>query len=193
MLRKKKNKHRLPEAELNITSLMDILTTLLFFILMVMSFNKLTILNGSSIKSGVASDSEDKQVFTLKVTVNNEKYAEIYLGPIDKLKKVDERALYRHLDRRFKGSKSNGYSKKVWAKNKAQLFERIQKEMLGIKLGFPHEHKVVIAFDDKVEYQTMIDSMSALKQYPEMYESKNLLGQSETSNILFPQVILAEK
>jgi biopolymer transport protein ExbD len=194
MLRKKKNKHRLPAAELNIISLMDILTTLLFFILMVMTFTKLSILGGSSLKSGVASEEDkDKQVFSLKVTIEGEKKATIFLGPINKLKMVDQRNLYRFLNRKYKGSPTRGYRKTIWGKNSKQLFKRIQDATAGIKKGFPHENKVVVAIGDGVKYQTMIDAMAAMKQHREAQTLVNLLGQKEKSRILFPEIILAEK
>ncbi|MBL7663489.1 MAG: biopolymer transporter ExbD [Bacteriovoracaceae bacterium] len=195
MLRKKKNKHPLPEVELNITSLMDILTTLLFFILMVMTFSNLSILKGTSQKSGTEMD-DKKKLFALKIEIENDKKAEIFLGPLTELKMVNERDLLRFLNNQYQGSRDSGFSKVVYGKDTKQLFDRIQDAVKGIKHAFPHENKVVIAYTDKVEYQTVIYSIQALKQLAEAKEAMELttlVGTKEKTRVLFPEIILAEK
>src|SRR5665647_646934 len=92
MLRKKKNKHPLPQGEVNVTSLMDIMTTLLFFILMVLSFNKITIIDAFAPQAGAVSE-DKKKVFALKVSYVESGKVDIDLGPLDELKMVDESKL----------------------------------------------------------------------------------------------------
>lgn len=193
MLPKKKNKHPLPDGEVNVTSLMDIMTTLLFFILMVLSFNKVTIIDAFAPQSGAASD-EKKKVFTLKVAYPEKGKVEIILGPLDELKIVDEGDLISFLQQGYKGNKSSGFRKTVSHKDPAKLQHLVREALKGIKRGFPHEHQVTLALSDKVVYQDMIYMMEALKTLPEneALNVKNLIGKHERTNVLFPQVVLVE-
>lgn len=193
MLPKKKNKHPLPDGEVNVTSLMDIMTTLLFFILMVLSFNKVTIIDAFAPQSGAVSD-DKKKVFTLKVTYPEKGKVEIILGPLDELKIVDESGLISFLNGKYKGTKSTGYRKTISSKDPEKLKHEVREALKGIKRGFPHEHQVTLALSDKVVYQDMIYMMEALKTLPEneALDVKNLIGKHERTNVLFPQVVLVE-
>jgi biopolymer transport protein ExbD len=193
MLPKRKNKHPLTESNVNVTSLMDIMTTLLFFILMVLSFNKLSIIDAFAPQSGVASDDQTK-VFRLKVNFHEQGKVEINLGPLDELKMVDESKFLSFLDRNYKGSKSGGYKKTIVQKDSKKLKEQLHSALRDIKRAFPHEHQVTLALSDQVLYQQMIDVMEALKQLPqnEPLELKNLIGKTEVTTVLFPQVVLVE-
>lgn len=193
MLPKKKNKHPLPDGEVNVTSLMDIMTTLLFFILMVLSFNKVTIIDAFAPQSGAVSD-DKKKVFTLKVTYPEKGKVEIVLGPLDELKIVDESGLISFLNGKYKGTKSTGYRKTISSKDPEKLKHEVREALKGIKKGFPHEHQVTLALSDKVVYQDMIYMMEALKTLPEneALDVKNLIGKHERTNVLFPQVVLVE-
>jgi biopolymer transport protein ExbD len=196
MLRKKKKKHTLPQVEVNIISLMDVLTTLLFFILMVTSFTKYSVLDASSMSSGEPSD-DKKNVFSLKITINNKKSSVVYLGPVRGVKMVNEKALFRFLRRNgFKGNQDAGFTRKIWGKDYEKNLKRMQKYLIGIKKAFPHEFKAVLALSDKVEYQKMIDAMSKLRTLGDEEDAfvyETLVGQKEKTRILFPQVIIAEK
>lgn len=193
MLRKKKNKHPLPEGEVNVTSLMDIMTTLLFFILMVLSFNKITIIDAFAPQSGAVSD-EKKKVFTLTVSYPESGKVEINLGPLDELKIVDESKLLSFLDGQYKGSRSHGFKKTISSTDPQKMKSLVREALKGIKKGFPHEHQVTLAMSDKVMYQEMIHMMEALKTLPEneALDVKNLIGKHERTNVLFPQVVLVE-
>ena len=193
MLRKKKNKHPLPDGEVDVTSLMDIMTTLLFFILMVLSFNKITIIDAFAPQAGTVSD-EKKKVFTLQVSYRESGKVEINLGPLDELKMVDESDLLAFLKGEFKGSKSNGFKKTIATRDPQKMKHLVREALKGIKKAFPHEHQVTLALSDKVVYQEMVYMMEALKTLPEneAMDIKNLIGKHERTNVLFPQVILVE-
>lgn len=193
MLRKKKNKHPLPDGEVNVTSLMDIMTTLLFFILMVLSFNKITIIDAFAPQAEVASE-DKKKVFTLRVSYPESGKVEINLGPLDELKMVDESNLLAFLNGQYKGSKSAGFKKTISSKDPQKLKFLVREALKGIKRGFPHEHQVTLAMSDKVVYQDMVHMMEALKTLPEneALDVKNLIGKHERTNVLFPQVVLVE-
>jgi biopolymer transport protein ExbD len=193
MLRKRKNKHPLPDSNVNVTSLMDIMTTLLFFILMVLTFNKLTIIDAFAPQSGAASD-DKKKVFTLQIAFPQEGKVEIQLGPLEELKMVNESRLLSFLDSQYKGSKSKGYRKTIVQKDPRKMKELLHAALIDIKKAFPHEHRVTLALSDKVVYQDMIDVMEALKQLPQgrPMELKNLIGKTEWTTVLFPQVVLVE-
>lgn len=193
MLRKKKNKHPLPEGEVDVTSLMDIMTTLLFFILMVLSFNKITIIDAFAPQAGVASE-DQKKVFTLRVSYPERGKVEINLGPLDELKMVDESDLLTFLKGQYKGSKSSGFKKTITTRDPQKMKHLVREALKGIKKGFPHEYQVTLALSDKVVYQDMVYMMEALKTLPEneAMDIKNLIGKHERTNVLFPQVVLVE-
>lgn len=195
MLRKKKkDKTALPPSEVNIVSLMDILTTLLFFILMVTSLTKYSIIDATSLLTGTPS-SEEKQEFTLQLRIISENKAVIWLGPSDKLKISDKGSLNKFLRRNFKGSHRQGHRKFVKAKNKEELFNKIQKMLVGIKKGFPHENKIVVSYKDEIKYQIMIDTMNAVKSLSKdetAFEVTTLINQDEMTRVLFPSVIISE-
>lgn len=195
--KKKRNKHSLPDEDLNITSLMDILTTLLFFILMVMSMQKFSVLESTSLTAGEESK-DNKPTFTLQVTVHSEKFANIWLGPIDKLDKkmVDKKSLYSFLKRNFEGKDKEGFSRKVEGKDLNDVINKVQTNLIAIKKGFPNEMNAVLSFRDKITYQQMIDAISGIRELGPKREGfiyRNLANQREKSKVLFPQVIIAEE
>lgn len=193
MLRKRKNKHPLPDTGVNVTSLMDIMTTLLFFILMVLTFNKLSIIDAFAPQTGAASD-DTKKVFSLKVTFPQKGKVLVNLGPIEELKMVNEKEFLKFLEKNYKGSMSTGYSKTITQKDPLKLKQQLHQALRDIKKAFPHEHRVTLALDDKVVYQDMVDVMESLKQVPsdDPMELENLIGKRELTTVLFPQVVLVE-
>lgn len=195
-MRKKKSRarHGLPPAEVNVISLMDVLTTLLFFILMVSSFSKFSIMDAVPLSMGKGSD-DKKNVFALEVRIKGEKSAEIWLGPIDGLKLSQEGDFNRYLKRYFSGSSKQGYSKKLWAKDKDKLVAEIRKYLQGIKKGFPHENRVVVSFVDQIKYQDMITTMGAVREIAsndQAFEIVNFIDKKEKTRVLFPQVVFSE-
>src|SRR3954470_21049184 len=98
----------LPPEELNIVSLMDILTTMLFFLILFASFSNFAVLKGSSLVSS-STPGDPKPVFTLKVHMRSDKSYEIWLGPTTGIKTlVDESKLKRAFS--SNGSASRGYT-----------------------------------------------------------------------------------
>lgn len=193
MLRKRKNKHPLIDSNVNVTSLMDIMTTLLFFILMVLSFNKLTIIDAFAPQAGAVND-DKKKVFSLKVDYPEDGKVIIKLGPLDELKMVGESELMSFLENNYKGTKSSGFEKTIIQKDSVKMKSQIHAALRGIKKAFPYEHKVTLALDDKIRYQQMVSMMEGLKQVPQgqAMELKNLIGKKEITTVLFPQVVLVE-
>lgn len=194
MLHKKKRKHGLPPVEVNIVSLMDILTTLLFFILMAMSFSNFSIMEAEALLAGKPSD-QKKNVFALRVVINSPRYATIQLGPIEGLKVPNKGWFYAYLNRNYSGNPKVGYFRKLYAKDINKLMSKVQNILKSIKKGFPHEHKVVVAFRDRIKYQDMIQAMNEVQTLPdfkEAFEITTLIGTKEKTRVLFPSVVLAE-
>lgn len=191
---KKRRKTNVPPAEVNITSLMDILTTLLFFILMVTSLSNFSVLDISSLVAGDPED-KDKKVFALQVKFQGSKRAVIELGPTVGLKIVNSKRFYKFLNRNFKGNMKTGYTKIVWAKTHEEVVTKLAKFLIPIKKAFPHEHKAIVAFRDDVIYSDMIRGMGSVREIPEGtegFKQTNFVGQEEKTRVLFPQVILSE-
>ena len=72
---------------------------------------------------------------------------------------------------------------------------KIQDTLVMIKKGFPHEHKIVLAFSDQVEYQNMVLAMNevqSLSENRDAFQITTLVGSKEKTRILFPSVVLAE-
>lgn len=197
--KKKKNKHQLPDGDVNVTSLMDILTTLLFFILMVMSLQNFSVMESTSLLS-TESDSEDnKPVFTLQITISDEKNGSIFVGPTAELEKkmVDKKRFYAFMSNNFKGDAKNGFYKNVASMDYKKLLYSIQRVLIGVKKGFPSELKAVASFTDKVSYQQMIDSLTAIRELsPEddaVVYRLPVTNEKELTKVLFPQIIIAEE
>ena len=193
MLLKKKKRHGRPPVEVNIVSLMDVLTTLLFFILMAMTFSNFSILDASALISGTPE--KEKNVFALKIIIKSKKHAVIQLGPIDGLKMIRKNWFERYLSKNYSGSPQNGYFRSVKGRNITNLLSKVQQILINIKKSFPHENKVVLAFNDKIKYQNMISSMNEMRTLPKnkkAFELTNFIGRKEKTRVLFPMVVLAE-
>jgi len=192
--KKKKRRHGLPPEEVNIVSLLDILTTLLFFILMVMSFSNFSIMEAEALLAGNPSE-QKKNIFALRVIIQNSTLATIQLGAIEGLKIANQDSFYDYLKKNYSGSPQVGFFKKLNAKNNTDLLVKIQDTLVMIKKGFPHEHKIVLAFSDQVEYQNMVLAMNEVQSLPDKrdaFQITTLVGSKEKTRILFPSVVLSE-
>ncbi|OFZ21852.1 MAG: hypothetical protein A2202_00300 [Bdellovibrionales bacterium RIFOXYA1_FULL_36_14] len=192
--KKKKRRHGLPPEEVNIVSLLDILTTLLFFILMVMSFSNFSIMEAEALLAGKPSE-QKKNIFALRVIIQNATLATIQLGAIEGLKIANQDSFYDYLKKNYSGSPQIGFFKKLNAKNHTDLLLKIQDTLVMIKKGFPHEHKIVLAFSDQVEYQNMVLAMNevqSLSDKRDAFQITTLVGSKEKTRILFPSVVLSE-
>jgi len=192
--KKKKRRHGLPPEEVNIVSLLDILTTLLFFILMVMSFSNFSIMEAEALLAGKPSE-QKKNIFALRVIIQNATLATIQLGAIEGLKIFNQDSFYDYLKKNYSGSPQVGFFKKLNAKNHTDLLLKIQDTLVMIKKGFPHEHKIVLAFSDQVEYQNMVLAMNevqSLSDKRDAFQITSLVGSKEKTRILFPSVVLSE-
>jgi hypothetical protein len=189
-------KHKLPQGELNVVSLMDILTTLLFFLLLAASFTRISALDASGFLSNKSfSESDKKPFFTLEVIVHDERSATVWLGPLTGLKISREDELTRYLGGSFSGDSATGYLRKVQAADLKGLVAQIQQALVPIKASFPDELTAVIAFTDTVSYQTMVDTIAAVKSLDPQQGSINVtnaIGQKERTKILFPQLVISE-
>ena len=196
MIRKGRRKKRfpLPQGEVNIISLMDILTTMLFFLLVLASFANLSVVKSKSLVQG-EPDEEPKPTFALEIKMVNDKTAELFLGPIEKLDVQNRKELETYLRKRFKGNPKTGYSRRIGSASNERLNDFLQKILVYIKKGFPFENKVVVSFSDTITYQEMIDTIGTVRQLSEKedsFEFVNLNGRRELSRVLFPEVIVAE-
>jgi biopolymer transport protein ExbD len=184
----------LPPEELNIVSLMDILTTMLFFLILFASFSNFAVLKGSSLVSSSAGPTDPKPVFTLKVHMKSEKSFEVWLGPTTGIKTLVDAG---KLNRAFggNGNPSSGYTKNLSSADPKNALKQLRNTLAFIKMAFPHDTKVVLAVNDNVNYQAVINAMSSVRTMEESEEAfpvKTLLGQQEKTKVLFPEVILSE-
>ncbi|MEW6056210.1 MAG: biopolymer transporter ExbD [Bdellovibrionota bacterium] len=196
MLRKRRSAHtiKMPEGELNIVPLMDVLTILIFFLLLGTSFASYSVVQATPLLSGEPSQ-EKKPTFVLKLGIERDLEAEVWLGPIHELKMVQAAELKAYLGRRFSGNPQAGYSMKLSARDKDGFRRELQDILVALKKSFPHENKVVVAFADKIGYQRMIDVVSSVRELASEREGFvliNLLGKQEKTRVLFPEVIMSE-
>lgn len=190
-------KIQLPNGELNITSLMDILTTLIFFIVLLAGFNRFFDIPANPLSMGSTASTEKKATFTLEVTVERPTELKIYLGPVNGLTIADETSLRGYLRSRFSGSESVGYSRTVANSNPAEMMNTLRQILIRIKQSFPNQFKAVVAFGGNVSYQTMIDTISTVRSY-----STASVGPRSTASVstvdsnqetaLFPEVVISE-
>jgi len=194
-LRKRKIKKELPAPEINITSLMDVLTTLIFFIIMMANFNQFMVLNANPLQTGKNSETDKKPVFTLKVAIIDDRTAKLWLGPIAQLPMVNPEQNVKYLKSRFSGSVQTGFNRIIKEPSSEKLLSTLQDVLSYIKKAFPHETKAVVAFTDRIEYQLTIDVIAAVRSLSEdktALEVVNLLGKKENTKVLFPEIIVAE-
>jgi biopolymer transport protein ExbD len=197
LLKKRAFKLHLPQGEMNVVSLMDILTTLLFFLLTMAAFTRLGGLEGQGLLNNylTAESTDKKPVFTLQVVFHTPQKASIWLGPIADLRPNSPEELSKSLRSTWQGDEARGFMKDVQAVDWATLLASVQKELLPVKRGFPSELGAVAAFTDAMSSQQMIDAMASLRSLPEKeapIDVINAVGQPERTRVLFPALILSE-
>ena len=174
---------------------MDILATLLFFLVLGASFTSYSVLFGTSLERADSTQQEEKPTFVLKVTVRNSKSVKIWLGPLKGLKIMDKRKFLSYMRRNSKGNFNAGYTRYMRSNTKEKLTKRLQDFLKRLKVAFPHQTKVVAAFNDRVKYQHMIDYISSLRTVPpdgKAFSLVNFLGHREETKVLFPEVLISE-
>ncbi|HLE12511.1 MAG: hypothetical protein A2504_03525 [Bdellovibrionales bacterium RIFOXYD12_FULL_39_22] len=193
-LKNNRRRPEMPSEEVNITSLMDILTTLLFFILMISSFSNYSVIGGSALISGTPS-TEEKKVFSLQIRVIDANKGSVELGPIEGLSIVGREQFAKYLNRFFQGSEVNGFSKSITGKDSTEFLKKLKTELVVIKKAFPQETKAILSISDNVKYQDAINGLSALRELAsddKGVELASTSGQKETVRYLFPEVIISE-
>ena len=198
MLRKSARfKQELPAGEMNVVSLMDILTTLLFFLLVAASFTHISGIDATGFLTNyLAVDNPNrKPTFTLQVALINDRKASILIGSLDGLKITDQEALLAYLKGQYQGEPAHGFTRTVEAADFKALLTEVQRSLVQIKKSFPSEFAAIAAFSDGVTYQQMIDSMAAIRSLDEKeqgFEVVNAVGKREKTKVLFPTVIVSE-
>lgn len=191
---KRKRKFALEENEVNVVPLMDILTTMLFFlILMASSANFSTIIAISDMLSAPSNEKE-KPKFDMVISVKNIKRAEVLLSDVSKLKVINKGSFQSYLGKKFRKS-PYGHRAVIFGKNPKDLVKKLQPYLVRIKQAFPHEIKATLALSDKINYQDMIhfiESTSTIPETDESFKVENLLGHVRMSKVLFPEVALQE-
>jgi hypothetical protein len=172
---------------------MDVLTLLIFFIVMMSSVDKLVTVPANPLQSGKA-DAASQPTFALKVTVLGDNAIKVYLGPVNTLDIQNRGALAAYLKKEFKGSDAGGFEAKLVEKDKEALLTRLRGVLLHLKASFPHEMRAVVAFGGKVKYQTSIDTLAAVRSLPESGApiSIDVGGKQVLTRVLFPSVVVAE-
>jgi len=159
-----------------------------------MSFSNFSIMEAEALLAGKPSE-QKKNIFALRVIIQNATLATIQLGAIEGLKIANQDSFYDYLKKNYSGSPQIGFFKKLNAKNHTDLLLKIQDTLVMIKKGFPHEHKIVLAFSDQVEYQNMVLAMNevqSLSDKRDAFQITTLVGSKEKTRILFPSVVLSE-
>jgi len=192
-------RRKLPfSGEINVVSLMDILTTLLFFLLLSVSFQQLSSLDTSGFLSNklLVDNPDKKPQFTLEVIFHSPQQASIWLGPLKGLRVMAQDDLVKMLQASYTGGDgSEGFLRKVDAKDLPELLARVQEGLIPIKRSFPEELSAVIAFTDGIKYQEMVDAVTAVRSMgpkAESFEIRNSIGQREKTKVLFPNLVISE-
>ncbi len=192
MQRKRKE---MMQSELTIISLMDVLTTLLFFLLATSSFSQFAILTASSMSQSASPPKEDKPKFSLQIAMSSPNDVAIFLGPAAKLPIRDKARLYQYLSQNFKGNENIGWVRQIRGPQAREVLARVQETLKVIKLGFPHENQAVVVFADPVPYQETIEAISAVRSLPDTdpgFRMDKLTGGSELTRVLFPEIVVSE-
>jgi biopolymer transport protein ExbD len=194
-LKKRQFKLTLPAGEINVVSLMDILTTLLFFLLIVASFSHLSFVEGTGLVNQPQSAANNLPKFALEVIFNSPTTATVWLGPLNGLNVNEPAQFEQFLQTQFQAKGNEGFIKKLTGTDSQNLIAQIQQTLIPIKRGFPDQLSVVAALSDQIPYQQMIDSVSGIRSLGEKQESIDLTdsqGRREKTKVLFPQVIISE-
>lgn len=192
----RKAKYHLPAGELNIVSLMDIITMLLFFLVAVVNLTKFAIIPATALPTGASAAAEKpKPTFALQVTVFNEATAYLWLGPIRGLRITNRNSLAALLQTGFRGNEELGYLKKLTAPAGKQIYAELQNHLVQLKLSFPSETKAVVAFTDTITYQQLIDAVETIRSLApdrESFVASDIFGRPEKTRVLFPEILILE-
>jgi hypothetical protein len=93
------------------------------------------------------------------------------------------------------GDGSEGFLRKLDAKDLPELLGKVQEGLIPIKRSFPDELSAVIAFTDGIKYQEMVDAVTALRTIGptgQSFELRNTIGQREKTKVLFPNLVISE-
>jgi len=195
-LKKSKPRKILPAPDLNITSLMDVLTTLIFFIVMMASFNNLMTIPATPLHSGKPADSsENRPTFTLKIAVLSDTVIKMFVGPTQELDVINRAQFDKYMRSQFTGTPQTGYNRVISTKDKSALFPKLQGVLSKIKESFPSETKAVVAFGDQVSYQTTVDALAGVRSLAPGQTAvpvKAIPGKADLTRVLFPEVIISE-
>lgn len=194
LVHKKMRKINLPMGELNIVSLMDVLTTLIFFIIMMAGFGDFFSIPTNPLEMGTPPK-EKKPVFALKVTVMNEQKIAIWLGPVKDLEPQSRDELKELLSSSFVGNERRGYRREITHTDNNELLKELQKLLIKLKNHFPNEMKAAVSIGSQVKFQNSVDTISTVRTLASEEEPltiNNALGKPEKSRILFPEVIISE-
>jgi biopolymer transport protein ExbD len=187
----------LPAGEMNVVSFMDVLTTLLFFLLLSASFTKYAAVPASGTPTQLAPKQADpKPQFALELVLHSPTEATVWLGPLAGLRIVDEAKLRAHLATvGFKGTESTGWLRKVSVGSPKDMETALHETIVPIKKSFPTEQSAVIAMADGVKYEEMVDviqSVRTLDKKDKGLETVDPMGNPVRSRILFPTIIISE-
>ncbi len=192
MLRKKKkSRHKMPIIENNVVSLMDVLTTLLFFLLVLTTVSELYIVPASALTAAATKTQVKKPAFALQLIVLDPKSAYVYLGAVENLSRNQPELLRDYLSKRFSGNEQTGYYRKLEASNSRDLLERLQDILVVLKRHFPKETRSVVAFTDVIDYQLMVDTLSRVRSLSQLRPAVQTTANQQTE-VLFPQVTVSE-
>lgn len=191
---KRKKRMLIEQGEVNVVSLMDVLTTMLFFLILMASTTNFATLFSSSALAGKSSDKDNKQQFDLVVTYQSSRVATIYLGPFNELKAININDFTKYINRYYRKRGAIGYAKKIFSKSEEDLKEKITTELKRIKQAFPHEEKLTLAVGNKIKYQEMIHMLHQMMMTKDndYFETTNLIGQTRLVRTLFPNVTIQE-
>ncbi|MBF0312671.1 MAG: biopolymer transporter ExbD [Oligoflexia bacterium] len=179
-----KRKALFPLTEVNVVSLMDIMTTLLFFLILMASWTHFSSMKSKAAAS--ATSNNEKHKFSLAVVLVDRKNIEVHLGKIDKLEVTNTEALANYLAQNFSGNAKAGYKQKITSASTSQSEEEQWKEMLkklhasikAIKSSFPTEDGASLVIANNIIYQDIISAMEVIS--------------SEKTLALFPDITLQE-
>jgi biopolymer transport protein ExbD len=194
-MKKKKKKFTLPESEVNVVPLMDILTTMLFFLILMASTSNLSSLLAKSDILGSSEETDKKPKFDMAIMIKDAKKVSIHLSDISKLKVINKDQFSSYLKRNFRWKGDIGFEKVIRGKNIGSITPKLVNYLIKIKKAFPHEQKVTLVLSDKILYEDIIKVMDLISNIPDDSKSfplTNFLGQTRNTTVLFPEISLQE-
>lgn len=189
MTKKKNKKIILEQSDVNVVPLMDILTTMLFFLILMASTANFSTLFATG-EEGSGTQKEEVK-FDLAIALHNNKKATIHLTDPKYLKPLPG-DLVSTSRRRYKDSGNKVISREVRGKSPEELVQQLQKELTSIKRSFPLEENLTLAVDDKINYQDMINVMDGITLLPveNEFNLTDQIGRTTKNRVLFPKIAL---